>query len=70
MQMVQLKNIEHALSNLINIYDIQSTPIEKYLQTYEIQSEYVKKNLFEMVTQSNHQLLEAEFLMIIQKSSA
>lgn len=51
--------MEHALSKLINIYDIKATPIQKYLQAYENQSSFVKKNLFKMLTKSNQQLLQA-----------
>ena len=63
--MTQHRNMEHALSKLINIYDIKATPIQKYLQAYENQSSFVKKNLFKMLTKSNQQLLQAQFYEII-----
>ena len=47
----------HAIQNLINIYEIQQTQVQRYLQSYEKHSKYVKKDLFLMLTNSDQCLL-------------
>jgi len=59
--------MRHALANLLNIYEIQRTPIHKYLEVYDKQSLFVKRDLFKMVANSNSKLMVSHFHEIITK---
>lgn len=53
MFMTQQYQNKHCLQKLINIYEIQSTPVQKYLQAFEQQSKFVKNELFHSLTEPN-----------------
>ena len=53
----------------INIYDIKFTPITKYLENYDKKSVYIKRDLFKMITNSDSNLLMAQFHEVINNKT-
>jgi hypothetical protein len=51
--------MQKALDLLLNIYEIKNTPLSKYLNTYDIHANFVKKDLFKLITQTNMDLVAA-----------
>lgn len=66
---LQRCNEQHAVQNLVNIYEIQQTTVQRYLESYERHSLFVKRDLFEMLTKTDQSLLMAQFYEIISKTA-
>lgn len=55
---------------MVNIFEICSTPLHKYLESYEKQSELIKRDLFRLATKSTTELLQAQFLELISSKGS
>ena len=65
--MQQKFNQQYAIQNLVNVYEIQQTPIQKYLQSFEKQTIFVKRDIFEMLRASEEKLLVSRLFELISK---
>lgn len=64
---MQLCNIQFAMTNLINVYELQEKSVNKYLKNYEKQATFIKKELFQAMNKSS-QLLIAKFYHVISQN--
>jgi len=66
---LQRCNEEHGTAHLLNVYEIQQTTVQRYLESYEKHAIFVKRDLFSMLIKSDQNLLMSQFYEIISKKS-
>ena len=57
-QLDHLLNMKYSLSNLINVCQIQESPISQFLQQYQRQAQYLKHILYETVQNNEDKILK------------
>ena len=58
-----------ALSSMINVYEVQTTSILRYLEAYDTHSKFLKQELFEMVD-TDTEIMQARFIEVLSDSGS
>ena len=60
---LHLQNLKmhHALYDKINVHEMAEIPVHKYIECYQQQVKFIRKDLFQMLNKSTTQLLKAKF---------
>jgi len=66
----QQHSMKYSLANLMNIYSIQKTPMQQYLDTYQQQSDCIREQLFQTKISNQVQIILCQFIEILNLKAA
>ena len=64
----QMQNLVHkGLESLVNVFDVQKTPLDQYLKNYERVNKFVQRDLFNAIRETDQGYLKYCFFDIMSK---